>query len=96
MGSFVAIAALFLVGYLILNAFKNSGLTRNSDTKGSGNTFFFNDFNSDGIFDQSGVNGDNDSHNQDNDCGDCGCDSGGSDACDGGCDCGCDSGSSND
>ncbi len=85
MGSLVAIAALFFVGLLILNVFKNAGLQRNSDTRRSGNTFFFNDFNSDSYLPQ---NGDIDSDNQDNNPKDCGCDNGGSDSCDSGCDSG--------
>ncbi len=85
MGSLVAIAALFFAGFLIMNAFKNSGLTRNSDSNRSGNTFFFNNFNHDSYLPQDDTNSDN-GFDQDNGAGDCGCDNGETDTCDSGCD----------
>lgn len=94
MGSFIAIAALFVVGFLIMSAFKNSGMTRNT-REGSGENVFFhsglnnNLLNYDNSSDDHGHCHHNDDCGHDHgtdsgfDCGgDCGGDSGGSCGCD--------------
>lgn len=86
MGSFLAIAALFVVGFLIMSAFKNSGIARNTNKSSGENAFFHSGLNNHLLNYDNSSNDHDCGHHHDTDCGyDCGGDSG--------CDCGGDSSS---